>query len=324
MRIDSHSFYYAGFAGMSENQSGIARLNQQIASGKAYLAPKDDPLATEKILQLSNRVAVRSQFSANQDRAAVALKYELTVLTEMRDTLANARSLIATQSPSFDSSLRSAHAQNLAALARQVLSLANTRDPAGNYIFGGFDTNDAPFSNPLDGSATATTYDGTPITSTSDPAGTRDIEVDTGRFVQVNDNLNTVFQATEQTDAGVAVAGSVVSGSDLLQELDDAVANLPGATLTQADIDGWVAVIDTALSGLDGIMHRVSAAYTEVEDVRATTRSLLLQEKNALGDIEQVDQASAIMELQLRQTSLEAAQRAYSRTSGLSLFNFLG
>lgn len=325
MRIDSFSYFTASLPGIRDNQQAISRLSQQIATGKAYLAPKDDPLATEKILHLSNRVAARTQFTSNQDRAALALKYESTVLEEMYKTLEEARGLISGVSPSHDAGLRDTIAQQLGGVTRHLLSLANTQDPQGNYIFGGHDTNDPPFSNVLDGTGAATAYDGTPITDTANPAGTRAIEVDTGRYIQVNDNLNVVFQATELDDAGAPVVpASVVAGLDLLQELDDAVGSIPGAGLTQADIDGWTSLLTTALTNLDAISHRVAAAHGEVEDVRATTNALLLQEKNALSDIQQVDQASAIVELQLRQTSLEAAERAYARTAGLSLFNFLG
>jgi hypothetical protein len=63
---------------------------------------------------------------------------------------------------------------------------------------------------------------------------------------------------------------------------------------------------------------------TEIKDVRASTQALLLNEKNALSDMTQVDKAAAIVELQSRQTTLEAISRAYSLTSGLSLFNYLG
>jgi hypothetical protein len=47
-------------------------------------------------------------------------------------------------------------------------------------------------------------------------------------------------------------------------------------------------------------------------------------ESNALGDLQQLDQAAAIMRLKTRQTSLEAAERAYAMTSSLSLFSYLG
>ncbi len=306
MRIDSITYFNSALAGMRDNQSAIARLNQQLAADQRLLQPKDDPVATEEVLQLSNRVAARTQYANNQDRASIALKYESTVLSELRDTLVNIKDLLAGTVAGSDTSLRGVVAQKIQGLSRQVLDLANTRDPSGNYIFGGFDTVNRPFANPLDGTLTATTYGGTP-----NPGGTRSIEVEVGRFVQVNDNLDAVFQH------GVA-------GSDLLQELDDAATNLDGATVTQSDITGWMALVQTALGNLDAISYRVTAAHGEVDDVRTTSKALKLIEQNALSDLQSLDKASAILELQTRQTALEAAQRAYAMTSDLSLFNFLG
>jgi flagellin-like hook-associated protein FlgL len=83
-------------------------------------------------------------------------------------------------------------------------------------------------------------------------------------------------------------------------------------------------MLDVALTKLGLIQHRIAGALTEIQDVRKSTESMLLVEKNALSDMTQVDKAAAIIELQSRQTSLEAISRAYSLTSGLSLFNYLG
>lgn len=306
MRIDSLTYFSSSLLGMRDNQTGIARLTQQLAADKRVLQPKDDPIATEQILDLSNRIATRTQFASNQDRAGLALKYETTVLSEMQKAMNGARALLAGIDPANDATLRETTAQRLAAYASQMLDLANTRDPAGNYIFGGFDTVNVPFANDLDGTgANPTTYGGTPA-----PGGTRSIEVEVGRLVQVNDNLDGVFQAG-------------VSGSDLLQELDSAVARLTDGTATDADLVGWQGLLDGALAKLNSISYRVAAAYAEVDDVRATSKSLKVQEQNALYDLQALDKEAAILELQMRQTSLEAAQRAYAKISGLSLFNFL-
>ena len=105
MRIDSMSYFTASLAAIRDNQSAISRLNQQIASGNALLAPRDDPLATEKVLQLSNRVAARTQYSSNQDSAQLALNYEQTVTQELEKTLSAARALL-NVSPSDNASLR--------------------------------------------------------------------------------------------------------------------------------------------------------------------------------------------------------------------------
>ena len=306
MRIDSLSYFNSSLSGIRDNQSSISRLNQQIAADQRVLQPKDDPQATEQILDLSNRIAARTQFASNQDRASIGLKYESTVLTEMRDTLTSVKDLLAGSVAGSDTGLRDQVGQQIKGLAKQLLDLANTRDPSGNYIFGGFDTVNKPYGNPLDGTISATTYGGTP-----NPGGTRSIEVEVGRLVQVNDNLDGVFQH------GVA-------NNDLLQELDDAASNLSATTTTQADITGWMAVVDKAVSNLDTITYRVSAAYGEVQDVRSTSSSLKLLEQNSLSDLQTLDKTSAILELQSRQTTLEAAERAYAMTSSLSLFNFLG
>jgi len=306
MRIDSITYFNSALAGMRDNQSAIARLNQQLAADQRLLQPKDDPVATEEVLQLSNRVAARTQYANNQDRASIALKYESTVLSELRDTLVNIKDLLAGSVAGSDASLRGVVAQKIRGLSRQTLDLVNTRDPSGNYIFGGFDTVNQPYANPLDGTATATTYGGTP-----NPGGTRSIQVDVGRSIQVNDNLDGVVQ-------------SGVAGNDLLQQLDAAVAALQAGTVSQTQLDGWVAVIDTALDNLDRISQRVASAYSEVSAVADTTKSLLTQEQNALSDILKLDQTSAIVALQSRQTALEAAEQAFGMTSGLSLFNYLG
>jgi flagellar hook-associated protein 3 FlgL len=310
MRIDTLSYFSTSLPGMRDNQSAIARLNEQIASGKAFLAPKDDPLATEKILQLSNRVATRSQYVSNQDRAELALNYEQTVVQEMQKAMTDARGLFSI-SPANDPSLRNVHAEQLKGIFDHMVGLLNTRDPGGNFIFGGFNTilpgSQQPFQKTLDSvsPATATTYNGTP-----NPGGTRSIEIESGRYVQVNDNLDAVFQS-----------GTV---NDFLQNLNQAIIDLPGTTITQTQIDGYRALIDTAMGNLALVEHRIAGVMGEVRDVRGTTNALLLLEKNALSDIQQVDQAAAIMELQTRQTTLEAASRAYALTSGLSLFNYLG
>lgn len=303
MRIDSQSFLMSSMSGMRDNQSLIARLNQQIASEKKLLAPKDDPIATEKILQLSNRVATRQQFTANQDRAELALNYELTVIEEMRKAIDDAGALF-NISPSHDSALRDTHAQQLTGLFNHILGLLNTRDPSGNYIFSGFNTDTQPYAKTLDGGATAATYSGT-----ANPGGTREIEIDEGRLVQVNDNLDAVFQA------GTA--------NDFLQQLDTAIADLPTAGITQAQITAYQNLMISTSDSLELIEHRITGVLTEIEDTRATTSALLLQEKNALSDIELLDKTEAILQLQARTTALEATQSAYARTANLSLFNYL-
>nr|MBP8901774.1 flagellar hook-associated protein FlgL [Thiobacillaceae bacterium] len=147
MRIDSVTFFTSGLVGIRDNQSAMARLNEQIATGQNFLAPKDDPLATQKVLDLGNRLAARTQYAANQTKADLALEYESTVLNEVESALNKARALLVGTSPAFDAQARDAHAQQLRGVFEHLLSLANTQDPSGNYIFAGDKTTTQPFAN---------------------------------------------------------------------------------------------------------------------------------------------------------------------------------
>jgi flagellar hook-associated protein 3 FlgL len=316
MRVSSLVFSTAALAGMQNEQASIARLNSQIATGQRVVAPKDDPVRAPRILELTDRIALREQYLANQDKARLALAYENTVLQQVRKVLEHARGILQGASPYHDTAVREQYSDLIIADYEQLKALANTRDPSGNYVFAGHKTATQPYAH----SRVAPDDDANPATpATSGPAsyhgdsGIRRIEIDAGRSIQVNDDLNTVM-----------LAGS--STGDLLSALDQVAIDLretPGTLLTQADIDGGIAAINAALDRLGLIERRVAAAQLEVADTQATTRALLNEEKNALGNLLELDQAAAIIELQRRQVTLEAAQRAYARTAGLSLFNYL-
>lgn len=315
MRVSSLIMSTSGLAGMQNEQASIARLSSQIATGQRVVAPKDDPVRAPRILELTDRIALRQHYIANQDKARLALNYESTVLQQVRKVLEHAKGILAGAAPGQDSDLRQQYSDLISADYNQLKGLANTRDPSGNYIFSGHQTAPQPYTHTQvapDDDANPSTPASSGLATYSGDNGIRRVEIDVGRSIQVNDNLNEVLRAG--------------SGDDLLRDLDQVAINLrqtPGTLLTQADIDYGIAAINTALERLGLIERRIAAAQLEVADTQATTKALLNEEKNALGALVELDQAAAIIELQRRQVTLEAAQRAYARTSGLSLFNYL-
>ena len=57
MRIDSLTYLNTSLLGIQGNQTAIARLNQQIATGMSLLAGKDDPVAATKAMDLKRNSA---------------------------------------------------------------------------------------------------------------------------------------------------------------------------------------------------------------------------------------------------------------------------
>lgn len=314
MRVSTLTFSTAALAGIQNEQAAIAKLSSQIATGQRVVAPKDDPVRATRIMELTDRIALRQQYIANQDKARLQLAYQNTVIGEIRSVLQHAQNLLMGVAPNHDAVIRQQISDLITADYNHLKALANTRDPAGNYIFSGHKTATQPYThtqvapddddNPSTGATSGlATYSG--------DNGIRQVEIDVGRSIQVNDNLDEVMRA-----------GSV---DDLLRDLDQVAIDLretPGL-LTQADIDHGVAAINAALDRLGRIERRIAAAQLEVAASQATTKALLNEERNALGALTELDQAGAIIELQRRQLTLEAAQRTYARTAGLSLFDYL-
>jgi len=88
--------------------------------------------------------------------------------------------------------------------------------------------------------------------------------------------------------------------------------------------------LNNGLDNLDRMLERVVQIRTEI-GTRLTTldsqeganQELELQLQTTLSDIRDLDFAEAVGRLNLQLTGLQAAQQAFARVQGLSLFNFL-
>lgn len=305
MRVSSLSFYTTTLGGIQNQQSSIARLSQQIASEKKYLATKDSPIETSRILQLADKISMRNQYQSNQVQGEIALKEEETVLNELETAIATARGVAMGTSGTEDQASRTQLAIQLNNLYRHIKDLANSQDSSGNYLFAGHQTDTRPYSHAsvFEGASApqATTYAG--------DAGIRRTEIDAGRYIQTNDNIDTVLKSG--------------TGSDLLQSLDNLAVALRDGTATQTDLDNAYSLMTGALDSLRAIQSSVAGRQLEIAETQASGKALLNNDKDALGEVQDLDMAAAIIELQLRQVSLQAAENAFSLTAKQSLFNYL-
>ncbi len=304
MRVSSQSFYSSTLMGIRDQQSSIARLNQQLTTGEKYLAAKDAPIETSRALMLADSVSVRTQYQANQAKAGLTLAEEEVLLEEMSSALTTARG-ITMNTWSTDSTTRSQMSIQLANLYTHIKDIANSQDSSGNYLFAGHQTDTKPYSQ-------SAVYSGAvapQTTAYAGDAGTRKTEIDTGRYMQTNDNLNTVMQS--------GTAG------DLLQTLDKLAVALRDNTATQTDLNDAYAVLSTALEKLSSIQSAVAGRQLELADVQASNKSLMLNDQDALTKLQEIDRAAAIIELQQRQVALQAAESAFGLTSKQSLFSYL-
>ena len=149
MRISTSQIYNIATLGMSQAQSAVVKTQEQIATGKRVLSPADDPVAATTILQLNMEIARTEQYTKNINIADNSLSLEETSLDSVIDLVQRIREIAVSAGNTAVNTK-----QDYAALAAEVdtrlaelLSLQNTRNASGQYIFAGYQSGTQPFVN---------------------------------------------------------------------------------------------------------------------------------------------------------------------------------
>lgn len=212
MRISTANNFNASIDELIQRQSNLASTQQQMTSGKRVNRASDDPAAAA---QAERATAAEARSTASQ-RAVNASQTAMTLtesaLGSAGDLLQTVREgMVSAGNASFSDSDRKSLADQLTQLRNQLLSVANTTDGAGTYLFGGQGANQAPFVDAAggvqyygsSGSNTVAASDALPLTIDGQAAW---MQAPTG---------NGVFAATPVTSKGSAwiASGTVTDPS---------------------------------------------------------------------------------------------------------------
>jgi flagellar hook-associated protein 3 FlgL len=195
MRISTGQMFQQNTNSILEKQSATNTIMAQISSGKRVNTAGDDPVAAIGIDNLKQKNALVDQFVKNIDYATSHIQQAESQLGQA-DTLAGSMKELVLRGAngSMTTAERQVIADDMRQSLEQLMSIANTKDESGNYIFAGNKTNSAPFA--LDNNEQVV-YSG--------DSGTRKSNIAAG--VQVNTNVagDTAFMnaANAMGDYGV-------------------------------------------------------------------------------------------------------------------------
>jgi flagellar hook-associated protein 3 FlgL len=304
MRISTSSFYASGVARINDLQSSVAKIQDQIASGKRIQTASDDPIAAARVIELSQSQSQNAQFAVNRRNVSNAMTLTDSVLDSTTSALQNIQDLTLTAGGGIASdSDRKALAMAVNANLEQLLSLANSTDAEGNAMFAGYKTSGPAFTK----TATGATYNG--------DQGHVSVQVDTARQMSINNNGDTIFQP---------------GGTDLFKTLTDLVNLLNTPTTTAASKAALTAGLKTAADGVAGSLDSVILARTTIGsnlkaldalDAAGATKDLNFAK--SISELQDLDYNAAATQLLAQKTMLDAAQASFVKIAGLSLFNYI-
>jgi flagellar hook-associated protein 3 FlgL len=292
IRITNSVMVQRQIEGLQSNLQAISKAQQQVSSGKRLTAASDDPVAASNIMSADTLIRGLDQYKTNVQRASDRVAAEDTAMQSLGDLLTRAQEIAVQQgTATATAQTRSAALQEVQGLLASAASVGNTKF-GEEFLFGGDAATTAPFT------ASGLTY-----TSTN-PTGGRTISINDGESMNIAHNGTQVLVNT-------GVLSSIKQLGDALNANDQAAV---GTAMTS---------IQDALSNVQGLVGDVGARGNQL----SMTSNSIDAQKNLLAtaksNLEDVDSAAAITELSTRQTAYQAALLAVSKSTGLTLTDYL-
>jgi flagellar hook-associated protein 3 FlgL len=177
-------------------QSGIAEMQEQIATGKRINRPSDNPAQAANLISMQESTSKLEQYQRNSLTAESKLGLEEATITGTTDVLNRIRELVLSSNNGvMDQSNRDTVNSEVLLKLDELFDLANTKDNNGDYLFAGSNTQIRPFSRSV-----PVTYSG------SDDAQT--VAVGLGRQISVSDSGADVFMRIRKGNGDFSVSAS--------------------------------------------------------------------------------------------------------------------
>lgn len=283
---------------LRNNLAALQEKSNQLATGRNFNRPSQDPVGTYKTMQITGTSLQRNeQFRRNMGEGITWLTVTENALADVTTAVQRLRELAIAAGGALSHGDREAIAPEVKEILRHLVSVANT-ELGGLYIFGGHRTQAPPY------------------TLTEDPAG----------IITVNftgDGEQRLVEIAPAQQLAVNLAGTTAfAGTAFFQTVE---------TMRQALLNNdTVALGGTVLAEMDVNLDRLiqSRAETGARLARlSATEERLLDEHIYLRElrsrIEDIDLAGMVTEFTMQENAYQAALATSARMIFPSLVDFL-
>jgi flagellar hook-associated protein 3 FlgL len=297
-RVTDRSIHTQVLANLQRSIAKGGKIQEQLSSGKQINRPSDSPTGTVASMQLRGELRANQQYVRNADDGIGWLSTADTALSDASSVVARARTLVlqGLNAGANDEQSREAIAVEIDAIKDTLVGLANTKY-LDRPIFGGTMVTDEMKPGPFTANGT---YQGDQGEINRTVGGGIQVRVDvrgTKAFGE-NDDENQVFAVLTDISASLR-AGDTDKLRTGLNRLDKS-SDLLKSTLSE-----------------------VGARYNRLTQMKQAAEDRVLAVTTQLSDVEDIDLPKTIMEMQLQQTSYQAALAASAKVIQPSLIDFL-
>jgi flagellar hook-associated protein 3 FlgL len=203
--ISTQTFQTNAVDSIEALETAISKTQTQLSTGVTLQSAADNPAAMVQVNQLNTQLSASQQYVSNGNLVGSNLKLEEQALTNATNVLQSVQSLA---DEANNSSLSSTQLQDigtqLSQQLQQLVSIGNSTDSNGNYLFSGYANTTQPFAQ----NSSGVTYSGA--------AETNQVQIGENQFVSTGDTGSSVFMnvpAGNGTFTTAAAAANTGSGS---------------------------------------------------------------------------------------------------------------
>jgi flagellar hook-associated protein 3 FlgL len=302
MKISTSFMFDRATTRMSNIQNKLATTQAQLAVGKQILSPSAAPDQAAAIQRLKGEIQRQDSHIRTLDVAMRRYTAEETALSSSNDLLIRMKELgIQAANDTLGPDDRKAIGVEMKALRDQLLSLGNTRDDSGNYLFSGTRVNTPAFAENSNGDVV---YQGDQ-TQTRIPAGVE-------RTVQFTRSGTDVFSRVLRSE------GQSVEFFNALDQMIEGMNNNETSPIEQG-----IADLNQMHNNLTLSQAQNGSEQIVVQSQRDVLDETVLRIKSTLSEIEDLDYTEAVTRMNKEMMGLEAAMGSFAKISGLTLFDYI-
>jgi len=138
MKVSTGQYFDNASSQLATLQNSLSQTQTQLSTSLQIVKPSDAPDKASLVTRLNTEIAKQNTYVSTIKTLQNSLTAQETALRSADDVLARIKELtVQANSDTMSSSDRNTISQELTQLRDQILSIANTQDSNGNYIFAG-------------------------------------------------------------------------------------------------------------------------------------------------------------------------------------------
>ena len=306
MQISTNLMFDRAIAQMGVTQDRLSKTQTQLSTTKQINKPSDAPDQAATITRLKSAIDRQNAYVSTINSVKDKLSQQETAASNATDVLTRLKELtIQAANDTYSGVDRKSIDLEVRQLRDQLLSLANTQDVNGNFIFSGSRVGKQAFATDENGKLV---YQGDQTVSAT---GVGDQSA-----VDINRSGTNPFDKIVRLDEN-----NKKMAVGFFQVIDDLSAALQSND--SGGIKRAVGEMTTLQQGLSDSLASIGAATNKIDNQASLAEENVLLMKSTLSQVEDTDYTEAITKMNKDILALQAAQSSFAKIAQLNLFDYI-